>query len=354
MMLLMDKSFLLCYQKRKETKNKKGITMLSTRIRSDIERDYAVTISDEQVLGSGSNGSVYRLQTSSDFLCVKSIAVSNASVDNDYKTTKAMCDSDTFTVRRYVDDSYHYIVMPFYKGEDLSKIIAKSPKLDLEMRKCIFKKLIQAVWKMHLDCGILHRDLKAENVIVDIEEPELTVYIIDFGRSVRIFDRESGRPLSTPALLSLKNTTNSWASLYFYPVYQWVRRWQPQTAPELTLNTSQDDCKIEADEVGNRSDHYAVINLFSQVLPELCDKFREHIEAVTKSFGQDRNSAYGEFIVAFEQEEGVGKILSSGSWIRPQSTGSALRASSAASLPTGAITAEAISSSAPEPQRLAM
>lgn len=260
-----------------------------------IERDYKEKVKRMKYLSKGDNGSVSRVEfESGKMLCIKSILKSNASALKDYKIASIMY-SDQFDVRCYEDSQFIYFTMPFFTGKDLEQIINTGKRFSLCSRLYIYMKLIEAVNKMHAK-GILHRDLKAPNIIIDNKENDIDVNIIDFGRSVCIFDHKTGRPLATPEDLSLRNTVTHSHS-FFHPFWQLVRKLQSQTAPEYTSLTSHlSGYDYEGETVGLRSDYYSLATLFQQLVPE----YRRLATPVIYSDGPDRNHAYFKFVAAVE------------------------------------------------------
>ncbi len=257
---------------------------------SEIEKDYNDKVKEMKYLSKGDNGYVSRVTfVSEKMLCIKSILLTNSSAEKDFRITKIMY-GDKFDVKSYRDYRFLYFTIPFFPGKDLDAVIKSDKPLNICMRLRIFMKLIAGVNKMH-EKGILHRDLKAPNVIVNITENNLDVNIIDFGRSVCIYDAK-GKPIATPEDLSLRNTV-SHSHSFFHPLWQFVRKFQTQTAPEYTALTSHwYGYAYEGESVGLRSDYYSLATLFQRLVPE-----HARIAApVIYSEGFHRNDAYHSFI----------------------------------------------------------
>jgi serine/threonine protein kinase len=194
-------------------------------------------------------------------------------------------------VRSYKDDRFIYFTIPFFPGHDLDQIIKANPPLNICVRLRIFVDLITEVNKMHAK-GILHRDLKAPNVIVNLTDNRVEVNIIDFGRSVCVFSNASGKAVATPEDLSLRNTVTHSHSL-FHPFWQMVRKLQSQTAPEYTALISHlYNYSHEAESVGFRSDYYSLATLFQRLVPEHA---RIAIPVIYTE-GFHRNDAYHQFV----------------------------------------------------------
>ena len=262
---------------------------------AQIEQDYKDKVKRMKYLSRGDNGSVSRVEfVSGIMICIKSILKTNSSALKDCKIAKIMY-SDNFDVRCYQDSRYIYFTIPYFPGNNLEDVIRSGRKLSLCSRLYIFLKLIEAVNKMHVK-GILHRDLKAPNIIIDTKEDDIDVNIIDFGRSVCIFDHESGKPLATTEDLSLRNTV-SHSHSFFHPFWQMVRKMQTQTAPEYTTLTSHlNGYAYEGESVGLRSDYYSLATLFQMLVPE----HKKLATAVIYSDGPERNHAYFQFVSAVE------------------------------------------------------
>ena len=76
------------------------------------------------------------------------------------------------------------------KGEEDLRSLLKENKLDLDQRKKISKEIFYG-WKYLLDVGIMHSDLKLENVLLSNGIPK----IIDFGLVTEETGREGYRQL---------------------------------------------------------------------------------------------------------------------------------------------------------------
>lgn len=80
----------------------------------------------------------------------------------------------------FEDDDYLYIVMEYIEGESLLNYVNSNGKLDEDQARFFFKQLISCVEYLHNQLHVTHRDLKAENIIIDVHN---NIRLIDFGLS---------------------------------------------------------------------------------------------------------------------------------------------------------------------------
>ncbi|MDR3503666.1 MAG: protein kinase [Legionella sp.] len=98
-----------------------------------------------------------------------------------------------------------YTVMKKLKGKELFDIISDdlsgiSP-LTLEQRVKLTQLLLKALKEQITDNGIIHRDIKGENILVDLESKSMQVNFLDFGLSVKA-NALDGKCCGTPAYAS--------------------------------------------------------------------------------------------------------------------------------------------------------
>lgn len=83
----------------------------------------------------------------------------------------------------YESNEHYYIVIEFMVGKDLFDYIAKRNFMLPEERvKHIVYQIIQGTRYLH-SFGIVHRDLKLENVMMNDESDSAVPKIVDFGLS---------------------------------------------------------------------------------------------------------------------------------------------------------------------------
>ncbi|HTO80503.1 MAG TPA: protein kinase, partial [Methylocystis sp.] len=79
-----------------------------------------------------------------------------------------------------------YSAMPFYDGETLEARLRRAPKIDLEGGVAIATRLARAVAALHR-CGIIHRDIKPDNVIL-LKDGGLRLVDLGVCRAPRLQD----------------------------------------------------------------------------------------------------------------------------------------------------------------------
>lgn len=78
------------------------------------------------------------------------------------------------------DENNHYLVMEYAEGDNLLQYINTDGKLAEPLARQYFIQLISVVEYLHKEKNIIHRDLKAENVLLD---RHYNIRLIDFGLS---------------------------------------------------------------------------------------------------------------------------------------------------------------------------
>ncbi len=78
------------------------------------------------------------------------------------------------------DDGTPYIVMELLEGESLEERIQRSGPLPLEETSQIISQVARALRRAH-DKGIVHRDIKPDNIFVTLQDDGVFCKILDFG-----------------------------------------------------------------------------------------------------------------------------------------------------------------------------
>lgn len=92
-------------------------------------------------------------------------------------------------------DGRLYLVTPYIEGGTLATRLKTSGPLSLKETHKLFVPLVQAVAYIHRR-GVVHRDLKPTNILLDSEDGEVYVRLIDFGIAT-LQGRSASPPLTT-------------------------------------------------------------------------------------------------------------------------------------------------------------
>lgn len=143
-------------------------------------------------IGHGSTSCVYKAQENytNQIVAIKIMSKNN---NNEYI---AQCRKREFNISFNVQhplivpvyeqidsESYHYYVMEYVNGKTLLDYVNEHSALnDSQIRK-FFQQLISIIHYLHNEMHVVHRDLKAENILVDSDD---NIRLIDFGFSTFI------------------------------------------------------------------------------------------------------------------------------------------------------------------------
>ena len=83
-----------------------------------------------------------------------------------------------------IDNSY-FIVMERFHSKDLFDYISEAGPLPESLAKHLFQQVLAAVTQCH-KVGVLHRDIKDENILIDLNNNEIK--LIDFGSGTYLHD----------------------------------------------------------------------------------------------------------------------------------------------------------------------
>ena len=153
--------------------------------KGDITQFYEVM----KKIGEGSFGKIYKVKNkqSGDIRAMKQITKSKIpNIEKFQNEIKILAMVDHPNIVRLFevieDDKYFNLLQELCTGGELAKKIQTTQLKEKEIAK-IFNQIMSAVAYCH-DKGIVHRDLKLENILFASENPDAPVKIIDFGFSV--------------------------------------------------------------------------------------------------------------------------------------------------------------------------
>lgn len=171
----------------------------STKLVKRKESQKQITFEDFNflmVIGRGTFGKVFlaELKENKKLYAIKSIRkdilIQYEQVDNTILEKDIMfeCDHPFLVGMEYLfqNDMRLYFVMPFVRGGELYKIFQAQKRFDEATVRFYAAQLVVAIGYLHMK-GIVHRDLKLENVLVDQEG---YIKIIDYGLAKMLDDGE--------------------------------------------------------------------------------------------------------------------------------------------------------------------
>ena len=221
----------------------------------------------EEALGSGSFGAVYRVSKDGNIYAAKVLA--ETYILEEFKSEENRITREIDILKKvqgkylikYQEDFFfknefgineYVIVMEYFDGSTLRNYLKNDAELDTLVE--IFVKVLEGVKELHstiIDSeGILHRDLKPDNIMVD---SQLNVKIIDYGLS-KIIDFSSitstGMQIGSPLYMSPEQLKDSKhidyrADIYALGVilYEMLTRnipYRAVTLPELLMKILND------------------------------------------------------------------------------------------------------------------
>ena len=95
-------------------------------------------------------------------------------------------------------DGWRYMVMDFAEGSDLATLLGEAPMPPARISNLV-RQMLEGVYHAH-EAGLIHRDFKPENVIVERDDHDVEVpRIVDFGIAIL---REGGESTSANGRLT--------------------------------------------------------------------------------------------------------------------------------------------------------
>ena len=213
-----------------------------TIIKGDITQFYQVI----KKIGEGAYGKIYKVKNkqSGDIRAMKQITKSKIPDITKFQTEiqiLSMVDHPNI-VRLFEvieDDKYFNLLQELCTGGELYKRYQTTELKEKEIAK-IFNQIMSAVAYCH-DKGIVHRDLKLENILFASEEPDSPIKIIDFGFSVLLGknpnlkneDKEKNSNGNDPKKFGFKRLKSKVGTLYYI-------------SPEIIKGNYDEKCDIWA------------------------------------------------------------------------------------------------------------
>merc|ERR1711892_1425683 len=155
-------------------------------------KDFYASYTVKEVIGKGGFGVVYAAERKSDGLKVAVKEVSkdtNTLTNNNVPLEVALMQqvNDVPGVIKLLDyfvttDSF-YIVMERFASKDLFDFISEQGPLPEALARELFMQLVDTVSECH-DKGVVHRDIKDENILIDINT--FKTKLIDFGSGTHL------------------------------------------------------------------------------------------------------------------------------------------------------------------------
>lgn len=162
-------------------------------------------------IGKGGTGSVYRVihldsnQLRAMKVIKKENLISHFEDNNFLKEIELLKSVDHPNIIKifeyYEDDFYFYIVTEYISGGDLYETISKWKDYTESRAATIFYQILCAVNYLHSTLKIIHRDIKAENILVVKNQnlSKINVKLIDFGAGNFIqSDKKLSHRIGTP------------------------------------------------------------------------------------------------------------------------------------------------------------
>ncbi len=163
---------------------------------------------DRELLGSGAMGSVYFAENTNlpDIHYALKVINPDKTNDEDFRQrfhieAKNQCALDHPNIVQVLDffkeGEQYCLLLSYVEGKSLESVIKEKGRLPEKQALAILSGVLQG-----LDCahrhGIIHRDVKPSNVMIDRDE---RARLTDFGIAIRMGDARSRKPEAQPAHL---------------------------------------------------------------------------------------------------------------------------------------------------------
>ncbi|XP_059173789.1 serine/threonine-protein kinase 33-like isoform X2 [Physella acuta] len=224
-----NKSLTLATAQRNSRKNSAERTILHTRMEDeDVHKEYVFG----EILGEGSFGKVYRAHhiKTGETVAIKEIVKEKAGssgirqLEKEVSIFKKVDHRNIIHLKEVVESPKKmYLMMELCEGGDLAKLLKGRGHLTESDTKVVMSSLAEAIKYLHQQ-GILHRDLKLENILLADDPSEsnrIHIKVSDFGLSTQqtssTFENMQEQYCGTPSYMAPEMN-----STYSYPVDVWA------------------------------------------------------------------------------------------------------------------------------------
>ena len=147
------------------------------------------TILFNKKIGGGAFGKIYSCinnKTKEIYACkIEKPDIENPQLGNEYRILSLLKNYDYFPkCFKYCNSQYGYILILERLGSNLGVIMSKLPNKKFSMKSAlmIINQSLERLKLIH-EKGIIHRDMKPENLCIGYKGKEKNIYLIDFGLS---------------------------------------------------------------------------------------------------------------------------------------------------------------------------
>ena len=198
-----------------------GTAVISPKIEELENKIFDQRYKIEEKIGEGGMGAVYKaIQLSTGkSVAIKVVSASHTQNEEtikrfqrEVKLQTQLSHPNLVSILDFskTNEGEYYFVMEFVEGKSLSKCIKDSGQMELEEFMEITSQLCDGLEYAHRQ-GIIHRDLKGDNIIIMDLDHQLVVKILDFGLAKAVMEEDQqitseitqmGSALGTPAYMA--------------------------------------------------------------------------------------------------------------------------------------------------------
>ena len=160
------------------------------------------TILFDKKLGGGAFGKIYSCinnKTKELYACkIEKKNIEDPQLNNEYKILSLLKNYPFFPkCYKFCNSPFGYLLIMDHLGANLGAIMSKLPNKKYSMKSTlmIMTQCIERLKEIH-EKGIIHRDMKPENLVIGYKGKEKNIYLIDFGLSKLISNDKKNQNLS--------------------------------------------------------------------------------------------------------------------------------------------------------------